>query len=98
MGMNLCLYKFVVGKPVEQEDFDSIRYQGDRDFASTQDFEKVYKSISGSPDEDLYWRPVNFSLAREWVVSQVVEDNQDRLLSVLARIEKDESLWLFNSW
>ena len=96
MGIHLIPYKISAGNLSEFKDFDSCRFQGDLEFASTQEIDRIYKTLH---DEDIYWRPKDFTKAKQWVIEHAVaEGNRDRLVELLNHMEQDETLWIYNSY
>lgn len=94
MGVNISVYKVDTNSALEDSEWDWFRYSGDREFASIDNFERVYLSHDGL---DL-WRPEQISNAVEWVRENIHEENQLRLLEILERMETDPQLWFESSW
>lgn len=109
MGLNIIVYK-VVEKTMEegwhnnlvpyykvekQEFFDSLRFAGDKDFVSENEF--VYYDESDEEGMN-YVRPKDFKKCREWVNEHIQEGNRPRLLKALDELEKDKSLVFMWSW
>lgn len=83
--------------------FDSMRFSYDREFATCRefawDFEQddpnhPYAEIHGRT----YYRPHNLNEAREWIKKNVVESNQQRLLTLLDDMEIEPDLYLYFAW
>lgn len=106
MGINISVRK-IIGKvkaksihgeymyytTEEQDWFDSLRYYGDRDFVLDNDFVYVDEEL------DEYYaelaRPKDFEKCREWVSKKDLnEHNKRRLIEMLDKLEKDNSLVL----
>jgi hypothetical protein len=77
-------------------DFDDLRYSGDREFASNVKF--VRHPEGGVDFEERYYRPENLGDSREWVKANVIECNQPRLLKLLDDMEKYPNLYLYFSY
>lgn len=110
MGLNILAYrvtgveydedysgrKYPILKTEKYEKFDSARYSGDREFVSSVDFKPHPQD--GVDFEERFYRPKDFSVARQWVKDNIIDGNQPRLLTLLEEMEKDESIYLYFSW
>ena len=79
-----------------QEWFDSLRYTGDRDFVVENDFIAV--DTDNEVGYQTLFRPKDFQKSKDWVVSNVVECNQYRLIEALNKMELDKDLVFSWSW
>ena len=110
MGINLSVRK-VTGKTMcetwggktvsfynteTQEWFSCLRHAGDRDFILNNDFEFI-DNDNECEDQELA-RPKDFNECRYWIMKNVCEANQQRLLGALDKIEQDKSLCFKWSW
>ncbi len=94
MGLNIYLVRFTDNNEDRDEDFDSTRHAGDKEFCVA-----MAGRCDGRLDkygEEGYWKPrkSEFDFARRWVVGNIMECNQKRLLDLLDRLEADGGLWL----
>lgn len=111
MGINIIAYK-ILDKVVDESgfmkssywnverhnEFDSLRYSGDRDFINSDYVEweeLVDDTVYDSRD---YIRPENINNAKQWVKENIYPGNQPRLLKLLEDMEKDPKLYIFVSW
>lgn len=110
MGINISVRK-VTGKTMEetwggktipyytteeQDWFDYLRYSGDADFVTENDFEFIDSDTV--VEERRLARPKDFNKCREWVKANVYEGNQQRLIDALDKIEADKTLCFTWSW
>lgn len=94
MGLNISQHRITL----KRTDFDFIRYAGDKEFATTDDFERNYLSVGHPRDGEQYWRPTRIKSAIDWVILNIPEENQPRLLKALEEMEDDLSLYFYNGW
>lgn len=85
------------------ENFDSIRRSGDKEFVTTGELEWIEKldNPKGTTLSDIghnYIRPENLDLAKRWVMRNVYEGNQKRLLDLLEEMRKDNRLFIYCAW
>lgn len=104
MGLNIIVYKYIGIETIEefnsqyecdhvdrQEWFDSLRYAGDKDFVIENAFEEI-------GCEKIYYRPSNIEDCLKWVDGRIIENNKERLVNVLRRMNDDNSLVFRFSW
>ena len=109
MGINISVIK-VIEKTMEegwhnnlvpyyairkQKWFDHLRFGGDSDFVTENEF---YYYDDSDEEGKSYRRPSDFDKCRCWVKSNIIEENQKRLLNALDKIEADETLCFTWSW
>ena len=96
MGINIGVYEYPEGKwnqNYSSKWWDPCRCFWDKEFISTDDFERVYADFADP--ESFPWRPKSFSTTRKWVQDNVrSEGNVERLLLLLDKLEENPSLWI----
>lgn len=65
--------------------WDVLRYVGDKEFVSNNEF------TYGSED---YCRPSDISKCRTWIVENIPDARQPRLLNLMDRIDDDPTIFL----
>ena len=113
MGLHICAYilsptRILAGGYVgfvskAYDEFDSLRYSGDRDFVTTEDLE--WEEVIDNPEGrtfaeqgECYSRPKDLEKAKTWVKENIYIGNQPRLIKLLEDMEADPCLWLIFSW
>ena len=103
MGLNILLYKIIKKDKIEtwnnkfeiyyeverQSWFDSLRYLGDKEFYSENEFEYYDETCEDGKD---YYRPESFEKCKTWVENNIIERNKERLITVLEKMEEDKNL------
>jgi hypothetical protein len=108
MGVNICVYR--LGEKDEygdynteeltQEEWDFIRYVGDKDYAvagKELGHEMKYRN-DNNPIDGVYERPTDFNKDRYWVKNHISECGQKRYLDLFDKMEKDPSMYFYFSW
>jgi|GEM_PF-5565781 len=112
MGLNIIAYRITGVDEVEgwsgktekhlttesYKQFDSLRYSGDRDFASDIEWQK--HPDDGEDFEERYYRPKDLEKAKIWVgeTDKVPDCNKPRLIKLLDDMEKDPTIYLYFSY
>lgn len=102
MGVNIYAYKIAErnedGKiPATEIDFDTDKYAGDRDFMSSLDWDCINEYENVFMSDVMYCRPQNIEKAKDWVLNNLPEGNQPRLLNLLDKMADDESIYIYFS-
>jgi hypothetical protein len=107
MGVHIILYRLKLERDEhgylaseddvsEEFNWDIIRRTGDKEFASSDNFNSVADRIPNS--ESYFHRPSSFENTKMWVRNYIVAPNQKRLLDILEIMGKDESLYFCFAW
>ena len=112
MGLNIIAYRIIgveedegwhgnKAKWLKTEDykqFGSLRYSGDRDFASDIEWQK--HPDDGDDFEERYYRPKDLKKAKTWAAEtdKVPDCNKPRLIKLLDEMEKDQTIYLYFSY
>lgn len=109
MGLHIIAYK-LKGKLHDEyagyywdtegyEGFDSLRYGGDKEFASQEFFiETTDKDIRSGFDDQQYYRITDHEKASEWVRANLPDGNQRRLLKLIEDMQNDHTLHITFSY
>lgn len=108
MGVNIALFNLSKVEDTShpwrgiEEDyrFDSLRYAGDEEFLAWLGENGESRTLGQDRDIEVYQRPQDLKLAREWVKANIVEGNQERWLNLFDLLEADteKHLWLQAIW
>lgn len=105
MGVNISQYKIVEdatrrdGFLLSRTEFDYIRYTGDREIASTDEFEREWLELGDPRDECVYWRPKDIDATIEWCRANLpTEGSKVRWITEFEKMKTDKTLYFYNGW